>query len=258
MLCPRRNCLRRSRDFKRDQILCANVDRVFVVIAVLDPPYKRGFIDRVLVGIVRDGLEPVVVFNKLDLAEGEYAEVVAADAAVYAALGYEVLLVSAETGAGVEALRAAFAGRISAVVGPSGVGKSTLLNQVCPGLTLRTGEVSQHREGRGKHTTTAAELIKLPFGGFVVDTPGLRAFGLWNASLADLQAGFPEIAAASVAAASDGRACKFRDCAHKSEPECVVIAAVASGEIDEERYLSYQRLCEELSGQSDERQARRR
>jgi len=249
---PRRSSLRRVRDLKRNQVLCANVDQIFVVVAILDPPYKRAFIDRLLVRIEQDRLEGVVVFNKMDLADEPYAELVAEDAAVYEDLGYRTLRISAVGNGGLGELIAAFSGRISAVVGPSGVGKSTLLNAICPELKLRTGEVSV-QDGRGKHTTSSAELVRLPGaqGGFVVDTPGLRGFGLWDLTPEEIVDGFRELAAFR------GR-CRFRNCAHKAEPECAVREGVESGEIDHERYESYLRLMEEVEAGASERQASRR
>lgn len=249
-LCPRRTVLRRTRDFKRDQVLCANLDQVVLVVAVLDPPYKRSFMDRVLVGVERDGLAAVVVFNKRDLADEEYLEVIEEDAGVYAGLGYRVLLVSAREGTGLEELREVFHGKVSAVVGPSGVGKSTLLNAVQPGLRLRTGEVSA-QDGRGRHTTTAAELVRLDGGGYVVDTPGLRGFGLWDLGPEEVAAGFREIAALR-------GACRFADCRHRAEPDCAVRAAVEAGEVDSERFESYLRLLEDSEARAAERQAARR
>lgn len=247
---PRRTALRRARDFKRDQVLVANVERVFVCVAVFDPPYKRAFLDRLVVGCERDGIEPALVFNKVDTADDEYRELIEEDAAVYGDLGYEVFLTSAGTGEGIDALREAFRGRVSAVVGPSGVGKSSLLNCVCPGLQLRIGEVSD-KDGRGRHTTTSAELVALAGGGFVVDTPGLRGFGLWDVTPDEVPAGFREVAARAPS-------CRFTNCIHVSEPGCAVREAVAAGEIDEERYQSYLRLREEVAAEAADRQTARR
>jgi len=248
----RRSSLRRSRDFKRDQIVCANIDRVFLVVAAYDPPYKRTFIDRVIVGIERDDLEAVLVINKMDLTDEAYRELVGEDAQVYASLGYSSLLVSATTGEGMAALRDAFQTGISAVVGPSGVGKSSLLNHLCPGLTLRTGEVSTQKEGRGRHTTTAAELVRIPGAeGYVVDTPGLRAFGLWDATPEEIVWGFREIATLSAD-------CRFTNCAHKTEPKCAVLAAVEEGSVDRERFESFLHLKDEVEAQAAQRQASRR
>ena len=248
---PRRNALNRARDLKRDQVLVANVDRVFLVVAVMEPPYKRAFLDRLLIGCERDEIEPVLVFNKIDLASPEYRDLVEEDAQVYRALGYRAFLCSADTGQGMPALLEAFSQGVSAVIGPSGVGKSSLLNRVCPGLRLRTGEVSVDRDGRGRHTTSAAELVRLPGGGFVVDTPGVRGFALGDADVADVTAGFRELTELAPG-------CKFRDCAHKDEPACAVRQAVAEGEVDEERYQSYLRLREEAEASEATRQSTRR
>lgn len=250
-IAPRRTALCRVRDFKRDQVVCANVDRIFIVVAVLEPPYKRAFIDRLIVACERDEIEPFLVFNKLDLASEDYAELVAEDAAVYGRLGYRTLLMSAAAGAGLDELREAFGGRISAVIGPSGVGKSTLLNAICPDLDLRVGAVSV-QDGRGRHTTTSAVLVPLPDGdGFVVDTPGLRGFGLWDLEPAEVMAGFRELIELAPG-------CRFRNCLHRTEPGCAVSAAVAAGEVDEERYASYLRLVDDAQASAEARQASRR
>lgn len=248
---PRRSALRRVRDFKRDQVVCANVDRIFIVVAAGDPPYKRPFIDRLLVGVARDELQATIVVNKMDLTDDDYRALIDDDLDVYGRLGHESLLVSAETGEGIEALRAALRDRISAVVGPSGVGKSTLLNAVCPGLALRTGEVSEV-DGRGRHTTTSAELVRLPdSGGFVIDTPGLRAFGLWDLQPGELLIGFKDIDDAAVG-------CRFTNCGHREEPGCAVRQAVEEGEVDAERYASFLKLRDEVEAEAALRQATRR
>ena len=240
---PRRTVLRRVRDLKREYVVCANVDRIFIVVAVSDPPYNRSFIDRLIVGVERDALSPVVVVNKIDLADGESRALVARDMGVYGALGYATLLVSAETGEGIDAVREAFRGRISAVVGPSGAGKSSLLNLVSPGASLAIGKVSDH-DGRGRHTTTAAELVPLADGlqghAFVIDTPGLSEFGLGDIGPEELIAGFREIARTAVE-------CRFKNCGHRTEPGCAVRRDVASGAIDEERYASWLKLREEMN-----------
>lgn len=246
----RTSALRRPRDFKRDQVLCANVDRIVIVVAAFDPPYKRQFIDRLIVGCERDELAPLLVVNKVDLCDAPYRELVEEDCQVYGDLGYPSLLVSAETGEGLDALLAALQVGISAVVGPSGVGKSTLLNRVCPGLELPTGEVSEV-DGRGRHTTTAAQLVRLPVGGFVIDTPGVRAFGLWDVGPDDLLRGFRDVAEASAG-------CRFNDCGHGNEPGCAVKAAVEAGEVDEERFASFRKLKEEIEAEAAARQLSRR
>jgi ribosome biogenesis GTPase len=243
----RRTVLRRPRSYKRDQFLCANVDQVLLVVSAYDPPYKRNFIDRVLVAIERESLEPVIVWNKLDLADESYREVVEDDARVYVKLGYKVVGSSAVTGEGIEDLRALLRGRISATTGPSGVGKSTLLNAALPGLALKTAGV-QEGTGRGKHTTTSAELLPIEGGGFVADTPGLRAFALWDVAARDLPNYYRELAKL-------GASCRFNDCSHREEPGCVVIPAVESGEVDEERYDSYKKLRAELESEESARNA---
>lgn len=249
---PRRTRLRRPRAFKRDQVLCANVDQVVLVVSVLEPEYKRNFIDRVLVATEREQLAAVVVFNKIDLADRRYRRVVEDDARVYERIGYGALLASAATGENMDALAKALRDRISVVTGPSGVGKTTLLNFLAPGVQLRTAEVSEST-GRGRHTTSAAELVSLPGGGYVVDTPGVRAFGLWDVGPRELATCFPELREAS-------QGCRFGDCSHRSEPECAVLDSLKreDGRVDEERYDSYLKLRDDLEAEEAARQAARK
>ncbi|MBI3726683.1 ribosome small subunit-dependent GTPase A [bacterium] len=235
---PRRTELRRPRSEKRDQVLCANVDLVGVVLAAFDPPYKRNFLDRVLVEVEREGLEPLIVFNKMDLADEAYRAVVEDDARVYVKLGYRCCATSVVTGEGISDLLAMMQGKITVFTGHSGVGKSTLLNAINPALRILTGEVSDVT-GRGKHTTSWAELHPLERGGYVADTPGIRSFGLGDVPSGELPGLFRDIARAT------GR-CRFNDCSHREEPGCTVLEAVSSGEIDEERYESYRKLRDEL------------
>ncbi|HZU96208.1 MAG TPA: ribosome small subunit-dependent GTPase A [Planctomycetota bacterium] len=247
---PRRTVLERARSYKRDQVVVANVDQVILVVSVLEPEYKRNFIDRLLAAVEAERLEPLLVFNKLDLSDERYRLVCAEDAKIYRQLRYSVIGTSVESGEGIQDLRAAMKDKISAVTGPSGVGKSSLLNAVVPGLGLRTGEVSES-SGRGRHTTTHAELVRLPEGGYVADTPGLRAFEMKGVEPRDLPLLYRDIAAFQ-------GTCRFRDCSHRDEPGCSVIPAVQEGKIDEERYESYLKLRQELEAESATQKASRK
>lgn len=234
----RRSALRRYREGKRPQVMCANIDRVIVVVAAADPIYKLAFIDRVLVSIEREGLEAGVVINKADLlVDAEHRGLVEDDLEVYRGLGYRAMLVSGARGDGLDELRGWFDARVSVVIGPSGVGKSTLLNAMVPGLEQRTGEVGRSRKGR--HITSSAVLIPLGGGAFIADTPGLRAFGLEGIAPEGLERYFPELAALK-------GMCHFGDCSHRHEPHCGVIAAVDNGAVAGERYESYLRIREDL------------
>ncbi len=229
----RNSLLRRAPSKNRAQILAANVDQALVVFAAREPVAKQGLVDRFLVACELAGIHAVITINKLDQGLDEVERWLP----VYEALGFDVIRVSARTGWGLGAVKRLLVDRTTLFCGPSGAGKSSLLNAVYPGFRLKVGELSEST-GKGRHTTSLAELMPLPYGGFVVDTPGLKEFGVWEASVDELARAFPEIA--SLAAA-----CRYPDCSHQIEPDCAVAAAVANGEIDAVRYASYQKILEE-------------
>lgn len=238
---PRRNAISRpqpSGGARRilEQVVVANLDRIWVVVSLAQPPLNRRFLDRILAAATFQGIDAGVLLNKVDLVD-------AADPAplrrIYESLGHPVCVVSASAGTGLDELARALEGGIHAFVGMSGVGKSSLMSAIQPGLDLRVASVGE-KHGHGRHTTTASQLFWLQqVRGWVADTPGMREFGLWGIFRRELSDCFPEIR-------DRAPECRFRDCMHLSEPGCVVTAAVNSGEIDAERYGSYAVLLEEL------------
>ncbi|MFO7653404.1 MAG: ribosome small subunit-dependent GTPase A [Candidatus Krumholzibacteriia bacterium] len=217
-----------------EQVLMANLDQVVAVQSVTEPDPQSGFVDRLLVSAERDKLPGVLCLNKVDRDPAA-----AADPRwdYYAGLGYEVLRTSAATGEGCEELARRLVDRLSLLLGASGVGKSSLLNRVEPGLGLRVTEVA--RTGLGRHTTTRTELFPLSAGGFIADSPGMRGFDLWDidpASLADYFPDFREPAAD----------CRFRTCLHRDEPGCGVKEAVARGAIPDWRHGAYLDLLSDV------------
>jgi ribosome biogenesis GTPase len=213
------------------QVLLANPDQAVFVFACADPSPHLRMLDRFLVIAEKQEIPAFIVANKVDLAGQEQAQALFG---IYPALGYPVLYTSATTGAGVEELRKRLAGRVSALAGPSGVGKSSLLNAVQPGLGLAVSGISAAFH-KGRHTTTARELFALDGGGYVADTPGLRSLALWDTEPEELDGYFREIAPLVAQ-------CQFNDCNHKTEPGCAVRAAVEAGTVSPERYDSYLRL----------------
>jgi ribosome biogenesis GTPase / thiamine phosphate phosphatase len=217
----------------KEDMIVANLDQVLVVFACADPMPHLRMVDRFLVVAEHNEVEAVLVANKVDLVGLAAARGIFAG---YEAIGYPVHYTSAREGIGLEELDDRLIGRVSVVTGPSGVGKSTLLNAIQPGLRIETGAVSETVH-KGRHTTTSAELHPLtaPGGGYVADTPGLRELGLWQVPADELAWCFPEMR-------EHLGMCAFNDCRHLSEPRCAVLAAVAAGTISAARHDSYRRL----------------
>ncbi len=213
------------------QVILANPDQAIFVFACAQPEPRLRMLDRFLVIAAKQGMPAVIVANKVDLVGQERAEAVFG---FYPPLGYPVIYTSVKSGQGLETLRRHLVGRISALAGPSGVGKSSLLNALQPGLGLAVREVSA-AAGKGRHTTTVRQLFPLDGGGYVADTPGLRSLALWDTTPEELDGYFPEIAPLVAH-------CQFSDCTHIHEPGCAVRAAVSAGKVHPQRYESYLRL----------------
>ena len=217
-----------------ERVVAANVDQVVVVFAAAHPAPNARMLDRFLVIAAANDVPARIVINKADLAPDGARAIFAS----YADAGYPVHGTSVPQRAGLDALHDVLHGRVSALTGPSGVGKSSLLNAMYPGLSLRVGEISRSVD-KGRHTTVAATMHPLPDGGYVMDTPGLREVGVWNVAPRDLDRCFPEFRRFVAE-------CRFRDCRHHDEPGCAVRSAVESGAVTSQRYDSYRRLRTEL------------
>lgn len=221
-----------------ERVVAANVDVVVVVVSVIEPPLHPRLIDRFVIAIERGGAEAFLCVNKvdrLDTIQKQQTEL--AKLEPYDAMGLSIVLCSAETGFGLDDLRRRLTGRLCAFVGHSGVGKSSLVNALAPGLDLATREVSPGY-GRGRHTTVASTLHDLPCGLRIIDTPGVRSFGLGKLDPETIEDYFPEFE-------SFRSECRFRDCRHMHEPECGVHRAVEEGLLSRQRYETYLRLLEE-------------
>lgn len=229
---PRRTTLSRSDPANpaRERVIAANIDILVIVASMTDPPFRPALVDRYLVAAARGGIQPILCATKIDLCRDTSA------ADVYRDAGVPVVHCSIKDGTGIDELRGLLSGSLAVFAGHSGVGKSSLLNAVAREDRARTGAVSGG-SGRGRHTTTSSKLHELPNGARIIDTPGIREFGLGAVTPDELRGAFPEIAACS---------CRFRDCKHKEEPGCGVLAAVEAGGIARARYESYVRIAVEL------------
>lgn len=213
------------------QILLSNADQIVIVFACASPEPHLRMLDRFLVIAEKQGLKAVIIANKSDLVSKREAKRIFS---IYPPLGYRVIYTSAMNNEGIDDFREALTGKISALAGPSGVGKSSLMNRVQPGLGLTVREISHHKD-RGRHTTVVRELFPLEGGGYVADLPGLRKLSLWDTQPEELDGYFPELRDLV-------KHCQFNDCAHMEEPGCAVVKAVEDGTVSPERYESYLRL----------------
>lgn len=224
--------IRRSVNLSRQtHIIASNMDQAMLIVTPVYPETSFGFIDRFLVTCEAYSIPAILVLNKADLFTGEFAELLENIEFIYNVAGYRTLRTSAITGQGLEELKTLLTDKITLLSGHSGVGKSTLINAISPGLHLKTGEISDYHF-KGMHTTTFAEMHRLSFGGYVIDTPGIKGFGLVDMTAEEIGDYFPEIFKFK-------NQCRFNNCLHINEPGCSVKEAVSQGKIAETRYASY-------------------
>lgn len=216
---------------KQVQVIAANLDQACLVVTLASPRTSLGFIDRFLVTAEAYGIPAILIFNKLDLFSDEGLEILANYMDLYEGIGYKCYAVSAIEGTHMNTIKELLKDKTSLFSGHSGVGKSSLINQIIPGIALRTGEISDWSD-MGKHTTTFAEMFELPFGGKLIDTPGIRELGIADIEPEELAHFFPEMR-------SRMHGCKFHNCVHINEPGCAILKALDEGDIEPTRYDSY-------------------
>jgi len=240
----KRNYINRQSPRHKHQhhIVAANLDQSLLVVTLREPRTSLGFIDRFLVASEMYHVPSLIVFNKSDLYKKKDQEKFEAWKGMYEAIRYKVLLVSAINGSGLEEMKILLKDKTTLISGHSGVGKSSLLNGLLPTLELKTQNISGW-SGKGQHTTTFAEMFDLPFGGKIIDTPGMREFGLVNISKQELSHYFPEMR-------DRLNNCQFNNCLHVNEPDCAIKEAVMNGDIHEDRYVSYVNILDSIEEKS--------
>ena len=223
-------------------IIASNIDQAIAIVSMRQPSIKVGFIDRFLLMTEPFDIPVTIVFNKSDLQEEEDLAFLNYLRTVYENIGYKTILTSTVTGEGIEDLKETLKDKLSLIAGQSGVGKSTLINTLAPELNLRTQEISDY-SGKGQHTTTFAEIFELPFGGQIIDTPGIKTLGFNYLEEMDVAHNFREFFELS-------KDCKFGDCLHRNEPSCAVKQALENEEISPLRYENYLAILDEIENQN--------
>ena len=241
---PRKNYItRQSPRFKHPpHIVASNLDQSLLVATLKEPRTSQGFIDRFLVASEMFHVKALLVFNKSDLFKRKEQEQFEKMKEMYESVGYKVFLASTKENTGIEELKDELRDKTTLISGHSGVGKSSLLNVILPGMNLKTQDVSGW-SGKGQHSTTFAEMFDLPFGGGIIDTPGMREFGLVDISRQEVSHYFPEMRERL-------NDCQFNNCLHVNEPDCAIKQAVADGDISEDRYVSYVNIMESIGEKS--------
>lgn len=242
---PRTSVLTRPDYYDGLKPVAANVEQMVIVSSVL-PELSLSIIDRYLVASETLEIAPLLVLNKIDLADEELLKTYKEQLDIYTNIGYKVLLVSKETGEGIEALQQELQGKINIFVGQSGVGKSSLVNALMPGLEVEEGEISEN-SNLGQHTTTASRLYHFPLGGDLIDSPGVREFGLWHLEAEEVTKAFVEFREYL-------GLCRFRDCKHLNDPGCAIIEAVEQKKIHPSRFENYHRIIESMAENKANRQ----
>jgi ribosome biogenesis GTPase / thiamine phosphate phosphatase len=241
---PRKNYVVRQSPRKKHNIhlLASNVDQALLIVTMVEPKVKTGFIDRFLMMTEPYNIPVIIAFNKFDVYAQEEMEMLNYYKTVYENIGYTIMSCSIFNPSDMDKIKTLLKNKTTLIAGQSGVGKSSIVNTIQPGIELRTGEISEH-SGKGQHTTTFAEMFDLDFGGRIIDTPGIKTLAFNHLEIMDIAHNFREIFLLS-------KGCKFADCLHKSEPKCAVKEAIEAGRISEHRYHNYLQLMIEVEEQN--------